>query len=288
MNYLKWLDNNTKRLDGKFVAITGSTGGLGKEICNFLGYLGANLILIDRNSNKSEEHKTLLKEKYNIEVLCVNANMEDFKSIESAISILKQYEIDYLFLNAGAYKVKRYITNIGVDNLFQINNLAPYYLVKSLMNSIKHIVMVSSIAYKLGKFNNDNYDYKNKGDMKTYGNSKRWLMFSLIHLASNNDIKLSIGHSGITPTNIIANYPKWVKTIIKYPMKWLFISPKKASLSIIKSLFNPSLDIWYGPKVFNIWGKPSNKKIKYIQEEASKMIIVNESLIDKKNQGLCD
>jgi len=52
MDYKKWLDKNTTRLDGKTIGITGSTGGLGKEICLFLGYLGANLVLINRNIKK--------------------------------------------------------------------------------------------------------------------------------------------------------------------------------------------------------------------------------------------
>ena len=285
MNFYKWIDENTNRLDGKYVGITGSTGGLGKEICNFLGYLGANLILIDRNRKRSEEHKEILISKYNIEVLCITCDMEDIYSIDSAINYLKKYKLDYLILNAGAYKVKRHETNLGVDNLFQINNLSPYKLVKGLIDNVNHFVMVSSIAYGMAKYNQDNYDYKNKSDMKTYGNSKRFLMYSLINLASNKMIRLSIGHPGITPTNIIANYPKWLKAIIKYPMKWLFISPKKASLAIVKCMFEESLDSWYGPMIFNIWGKPGKKKIKYNSNEANKMITINESIINK-NQDL--
>lgn len=280
MNYNKWLDKNTSRLESKLIGITGSTGGLGKEICNILGYLGANLILIDRNIKKSEEHKKILEQKYNINVICVTCDMADVNSIYNAVKVLNNYEIDYLILNAGAYKIKRYVTDLGVDNLFQINNISPYLLVKGLYN-VNHIVMVSSIAYNLAKYDVNNYDYKKRSDMKTYGNSKRWLMYSLIHMCSNNNIKLSIGHPGITPTNITANYPKWINAIIKYPMKLIFISPKKASLCIIKAMFNPCLYHWYGPKVFNIWGKPSKKKIKYKVEEASKMIVINESIIEK-------
>jgi FlaA1/EpsC-like NDP-sugar epimerase len=33
MNITKWIKNNTESLEGKMVAISGSTGGLGRELC---------------------------------------------------------------------------------------------------------------------------------------------------------------------------------------------------------------------------------------------------------------
>ena len=53
MNIKKWLDRNTSRLDGKRVCISGSTGGLGRELCFYLSRLGAELVLLDRNYKKS-------------------------------------------------------------------------------------------------------------------------------------------------------------------------------------------------------------------------------------------
>ena len=43
-----------RSLKGQIVAITGSTGGLGRAVCTHLAELGADLILIDRNRSKSE------------------------------------------------------------------------------------------------------------------------------------------------------------------------------------------------------------------------------------------
>ena len=53
MKIEKWLNENTSSLWGKNVAITGSTGGIGVELCEYLCKLGANLILVDRNLQKS-------------------------------------------------------------------------------------------------------------------------------------------------------------------------------------------------------------------------------------------
>ena len=64
MNIRKWLAKNTHGLKGKTVALTGSTGGLGLELSSHLARLGANLILLDRNSKRSEGNKERLLSLY--------------------------------------------------------------------------------------------------------------------------------------------------------------------------------------------------------------------------------
>ena len=44
MTIVRWLKNNTKSLDGKTVALTGSTGGIGRELVRYLVLLNANII----------------------------------------------------------------------------------------------------------------------------------------------------------------------------------------------------------------------------------------------------
>lgn len=52
MNVQKWLAANTAPLAGQRVALTGATGGLGRELCFYLAGLGAELILLDRSREK--------------------------------------------------------------------------------------------------------------------------------------------------------------------------------------------------------------------------------------------
>ena len=54
MSIKGWLKENTASLRGKTVALTGSTGGLGRELANYLASLGATLVLLDRNRERSE------------------------------------------------------------------------------------------------------------------------------------------------------------------------------------------------------------------------------------------
>ena len=49
----KWIEKNTTSLSGKRVVVSGSTGGLGRALCNHLASLGASLVLLDRGRERS-------------------------------------------------------------------------------------------------------------------------------------------------------------------------------------------------------------------------------------------
>ena len=265
MNLIKWLNKNTHSLKGKTVAVTGSTGGLGSELCLFLAGLEANLVLIDRNKQKSENLiKRLKKINGEISVKKVEADFEDAFSVKRAADELKKINIDIFIINAAAYSIKRKKSALGLENVFQINFVSPYYIVKELLavNAKIKVVAVSSIALKYSVTSRDDIDFKNKNASSLiYGNSKRFLTFSLMRLFKDSD-RLSIVHPGICFTNITAHYPKFIFAIIKYPMKIIFMSPKKAALSILRGVFETTnQNEWIGPRLFNIWGLPNKKRL---------------------------
>lgn len=251
-------------LKGKTIAITGSTGGIGSKLCEQLLSFGASLILVDRNLDKSQNLSKNLKLKFeNANIDFVTCDLENFESVKSAVEQLKFIKIDVFIHNAGAYKIDRKTTDIGFDNIFQINFVSPYYITRQLENNIDKFVIVGSIAHNYSKIDKNDVDFKNrKAYSKVYGNAKRFLMFSLYEFFKNKPEKLAITHPGITFTNITSHYPKLIFTIIKYPMKIIFMKPKSASLCILKGVFeSTSYHTWIGPSLFDIWGKPKTKKL---------------------------
>ena len=133
MNYNKWLFKNTKSLKGKTVAITGSTGGLGVHICRFLAGLDADLILLNRSYTKTESQIKELEKTYNINIRFIPLDLSDMQSVKEATDFLCENCPDFLIHNAGAYSIPRYITDFGIDNVFQINFFAPYYITRRLL-----------------------------------------------------------------------------------------------------------------------------------------------------------
>lgn len=291
MSIKKWLEKNTHDLTGKTVAISGATGGIGKNICKVLVGLNANLLMLDRNMNKSTALKDeLLRLNPNVSIENIQIDMANFDSVKAATEQLKNYKIDVLLLNAGAYKIPRKITSIGYDNVFQINFLSPYYMIKQLLPTLRqqddaHVIVVGSVAHNYSKLNEQDIDFRNNPKCnKVYGNSKRFLMFALYELFKNEEkVKLAVAHPGITSTNITAHYPKLIYAIIKFPMKVIFMSNLKASLSMVKGVFEGTeYHTWWGPRIFNVWGYPKKSKLKTCKEEESRKIFeISEKIYDE-------
>ncbi len=280
MNINEWLINNTESLQGKTVAITGSTGDLGKAICKYLALLGANLILLDRNRTKSESFGSeLLNEYPDISINYITVDLTDINSVKKAVEILNGLDLDILILNAGVYNIPRVKCSTGADNIFQVNFASQYYLsykiLPKLMEKNGKIIAVGSIAHFMTKIKNNDIELLNcKNSEKIYGNSKRFLMYSLFNLMEKEkDIDFSIVHPGITYTNLMSNYPIWISRIIKYPMKKLFMSPEKAALSVIKGVFIRCNNYeWIGPELLGIWGKPKKSTLKKLQKSENDCI----------------
>ena len=290
MKYEKWINENCSRLDGKTVCITGSTGGLGTVVANELAYLGANLILANRNKKKSEKQKEELLRLYpTIEIKILSVDMFDMYSVKLFVCKLKQIHFDILILNAGIYNVKRKTSNAGFDNVFQVNFVSPYYIAKQLLPTMRKnknakVIAVGSIAHNFTKLNPEDIQMKKSAKCsKIYGNSKRFLMFSLEKLFLDSHILLSIVHPGVTLTQMTNHYHKAINWLVKIGIKLFFPNKQKASLSILSGVFNQTEYFeCIGPAKFNIWGYPKKKKLKTCSNtEADKIFEIAEDIYSK-------
>ena len=261
-------------LSNKTVALTGATGGIGLPLCREILKRNANLILVDRNREKSLNlRENLLKEFPTAEISHITADLSDIKSVKEATQKLIQSNIDFFIHNAGAYCIPRNITENGYDNVFHINFVSPYYMIKKLIPTVKNnngrFIVTGSIAHRYSKTDMNDFDFRTrKKPSLVYGNSKRFLMLSLYKLFEDEQELLSIVHPGITFTGITNHYPKVIFALIKNPMKIIFMKPDKACLSTVLGIekFTPYCT-WIGPRVFDIWGKPKLTKLKFCEQE---------------------
>ena len=282
MNVKKWIEKNCNDLTDKRIIITGATGGIGVNIVSILSDLNANLVFLGRDDDKLYNLKNEISTRHsNIQIDIIHVDLSDFESVKACLKELYKYDkIDAIIHNAGIYNVPIAKTNFGYNNVFSVNFLAPYYITKQLLpllenSNMAKVVIVGSIAHNYSLIDVNDIDFSTrKKPSKIYGNSKRFLMFSMYELFKNNDrVKLAITHPGITSTNMTNHYPKFIYAIIKYPMKVIFMKPIKASLSIIKGVFTDTkYHYWIGPKTFNVWGCPKLQKLKTCNENESKQI----------------
>lgn len=264
MNTEKWFNDNTESLKGKTIAMTGCTGGIGRCLCEYFCRLGADLIMLDRNRNKAEKLKSELNMKFkDTAILSLSVDLQDELSVILVCSELEKHKIDIFIHNAGAYSIPREKTRLGFENVFTINFTSPYYIINRILPIVRKshgkIIAVGSIAHNYSKSDTEDIDFSSyKAASKVYGNAKRYLMFSLYALFKNEtDVSLAIAHPGITFTGITAHYPKLIFTVIKHPMKVIFMKPKKAALSVIRAVFEDcGYYEWIGPRLFDVWGYP--------------------------------
>lgn len=280
MNIEKWFKENTEDLSGKNVVITGATGGIGKQLCLYLAKLNANLVLACRSKPKVDTLMTeISKINPNINIQFLHLDLEDMINVKSALEKLKQIKIDYFIHNSGIYNVPRKITSSNIDNVFQVNFIAPYFITKELLPILRQnktkVVAVGSIAHNYSKIDETDIEFiTRKKASKIYGNSKRFLMFSLFELFKNEtETTLSIAHPGVTLTNITNHYHWSINWLVKIGIKLLFPNIKNATLHILKALFiNCNHKEWIGPKIFNVWGKPKLSKLKTCSQTESENI----------------
>lgn len=291
MQVTKWLQANTTSVAGKRIALTGATGGLGREVCLYLAELGAELILLDRNPEKAAELDTFLREKYpRVVIRRIFVDLADMDSVRAAVERLIPLHPDVFIHNAGAYAIPRGLSNAGFDRVFQIDFVSPYYMTRKLLPHMPDgglVVAVGSIAHRYSKTDEADVDFRSRRHCNlVYGNAKRYLMAALWELfASQTRLNLAVVHPGITCTNITAHYPKWLYAIIRRPMQWVFMPPRKAALSLLLGLFQPCNSYeWIGPWLFDVWGRPVCRRVHSIPAEEGRAIAERAENIWKKLQ----
>ena len=87
------------------------------------------------------------------------------------------------------------------------------------------------------------------------------------------DKQFDLPAGSITLTGITAHYPKPIFALIKHPMKIIFPSTERASLSAIRGIFEHCGECeWIGPRLFEIWGLPKKSKLCSVKETERRAI----------------
>ncbi len=270
MTTKKWLAEHTGSLAGKTVALFGATGGLGHELSRYILHLGGRLLMIDRNGEKAAAAAAVLRAEFpSAEITRMRADLADFSSVRALCDALLSSPPDAIIHNAGAYAVPRYLTETGYENVFEINFAAPYYITRRLLPAMREkggrTVIVSSIAHNYAKTDRTDPDFRTRQRSSlVYGNAKRRLTYALFALKeAEPDLRLAVTHPGISSTGITAHYPPLLYALIKHPMKWIFMKPRRAALSILWGLFEDTAPFeWIGPSLFSVWGTPKKKPLR--------------------------
>lgn len=100
----------TSTFSGKTVLITGASSGVGLAAAKKLGAYGAKLIVTTREGKGERTCEEIRKTVEGVEVSSIDLDMASWESIKRFREAVKDLEIHYAIMNAGAYHENYHIS----------------------------------------------------------------------------------------------------------------------------------------------------------------------------------
>ena len=252
-------------MEGKKCIITGATSGVGLAAARRIAKGGADLVLINRNSDKASKVKEELQGEYGCRVDLVQAEFSDLKQVRQAAAIILENHprIDVLVNNAGIHNTNRRLTENGIEQVFCVNHLAPFLLTRLLLERIiksspSSILYVNSQGHRFGGLDLEdlNWEKRRYSGLLAYGASKTAQLMTIWELAEQLEgakVTVNAMHPGGVTTNIGMNNGFLYRNYQRY-LLFPFLSDPKISGEAIYYLVA-------APEMTNVNGKFYNQTI---------------------------
>ncbi len=258
-------------MNGKVCLVTGATDGIGKVSARVLAELGAKVIIVGRNPEKSAIVLAELRSisgNENIDLLMADlAVMQEVRDL--AEQVISRYDrIDVLLNNAGGYFTKHEITSDGLEMTFALNHMSYFLLTNKLMELLKYsaparIVNVSSNAhYGVDmEFENLNGEQEYKA-WKAYQKSKLANVLFTYELLKKvpADITVNCLHPGFVATNFGHNNGGFVGPVLKIAQRISAINPEEGAETSIFLCSSPEVKGFSGKYFFKCKPKISSQE----------------------------
>ena len=215
-----WTPAEISSLKGKNFVITGATSGTGYQAVRTLLSKGAEVVMLNRNSEKSERAINNLKAEFGetISVSYVLMDLSDLGSVRRAAEkvLATTNKIDALICNAAIAQVPKHTLTIdGFESQLGTNHYGHFLLSGLLFERIAQshgrIVVVASLGYNMGlktiKF--DDLDWhKNYNPNAAYSQSKLAQMMFAYELqdkikSAKRPVEVYVCHPGSSATSLI-------------------------------------------------------------------------------------
>lgn len=272
--------NHTQNMSGKVVAITGTTSGTGYVCAREMAKLGARVMLLNRDSDRS----TRAFDRLRTEVPggwfeAVTCDLQDLESVKAAAqAIMAGCEtVDVLCNNAGVMALPDEATKDGYDVQMQTNCISHFLLTKALLPRLRasrdgRIVNHTSMA-RLGDPLEPQYFEKRGGDLGGDGTEEenmsfggpRWRRYHMTKLANCAftyglkqrleaqgiaSIKALLAHPGLAATSLQTTTAGTGGMSMESPLMDNAQSAEDGALGIIRGCADPSVKSgdFFGPE----------------------------------------
>lgn len=151
-------------LTGKVALVTGATHGLGMAMARGLGEAGARLVI---NGHSSQSRLDQAVEAYlrdGLDAAGYLFDVTDENAVEEAVDRIEAEigPIDVLVNNAGVWHLRRRPTLDGLEEMFQVNVLAPFLLTSLLRPQLRaaapsRVITVTSHAHVVARMQREDH-----------------------------------------------------------------------------------------------------------------------------------
>jgi NAD(P)-dependent dehydrogenase (short-subunit alcohol dehydrogenase family) len=190
-------------LEGKTILITAATNGIGKVAALELAKKGAEVVVVGRNPQKTEQVVKHIK--IDSGNSAISGLIADLSSLAEVRQLAQAYRQKYphlhvLINNAGGIFANRTLTADGFEYTFSLNHLAYFLLTNLLVDMLvkdapAHIINISSRSHQGAAMNftdlqnERNYNF---GGLRAYGQSK------LANLLFTYELARRLAGTGVT------------------------------------------------------------------------------------------
>ncbi|MEN6634923.1 MAG: SDR family NAD(P)-dependent oxidoreductase [Clostridiaceae bacterium] len=154
--------SNPEPFRDKLVVITGATSGIGYHTARKYASMGAHILMINRNQEKSEAVCKEITAEFGAKIEYFIADLAYLAEIQKVAQHLLTLEqpIDVLIHNAGVHLQTRKENPLGLEENFAVHYLCPLIISKMLIPKYQRdqtgrILLVSSEAYRFAAWGLD-------------------------------------------------------------------------------------------------------------------------------------
>jgi retinol dehydrogenase-13 len=202
--------------NGRLVAITGATSGIGYVAARKYASHGANLLVINRNKEKTLNLCKEINRDFGVEcdfMLADFAHISEVKKVGEELAN-SDLNIDVFIHNAGVYLTERTISDDGLEMVFQVDHLGSFilnYILKDKLKSQKkcRIILVNSEGHRFAilglKLDDLTWEKRRYSGLKSYGSAKTAQLLTMIKFNDyfqNSGVTINAMHPGNVKTNM--------------------------------------------------------------------------------------
>lgn len=239
-------------MQGKICLITGGTNGIGKSTALELARMGATVVIIGRDAQKTAQVVAEIREASGHNT--VDSLLADLSSQQEVRRLADEFKSKYsnlhvLLNNAGGVFMQRQLSVDGIEMTFALNHLAYFLLTHLLLDTIKdstpaRIINVSSDAHSGGKIEFDNLQGERTYGTSAYGNSKLANILFTTELArrlEETGVTVNALHPGFVSTGFGKNNPGLLMKVIRIVVPLIARSPEKGAETSIYLASSPEV-----------------------------------------------